>query len=150
MPDGVRIVPAALPNAPKASERASAFAGTEYVLVRGQYRLDRRYARTRHARHEDRRRIAVVGARALMQPGAIEMRPQGILKRAWSARDDTPKHGRWLDMAELELAVLSTQCLDRRIPDKQILTEEVAAWEVSRNKNHARTDWQFTTADVRI
>jgi DDE superfamily endonuclease len=47
----------------------------------------------------------------------------------------TPKHGSWLDMAESELSVLSSQCLDRRISDKQILTEEVAAWEDSRNKN---------------
>ena len=62
----------------------------------------------------------------------------------------TPKHGSWLDMAESELAVLSTQCLDRRIPDKLTLTEEVAAWEARRNKNHAKADWQFTTADARI
>jgi uncharacterized small protein (DUF1192 family) len=53
-------------------------------------------------------------------------------------------------MAESELSVLSTQCLDRRIADKQTLTEEVAAWEVGRNKNHAKADWQFTAADARI
>jgi hypothetical protein len=46
----------------------------------------------------------------------------------------TPKHGSWLDMAESELSVLSGQCLDRRIPDKLTLAEEVAAWEDSRNK----------------
>ena len=62
----------------------------------------------------------------------------------------TPKHGSWLDMAESELSVLSSQCLDRRIPDKQTLIEEVAAWQDSRNKNHAKADWQFTTADARI
>ena len=62
----------------------------------------------------------------------------------------TPKHGSWLDMAESELSVLSTQCLDRRIPDKQTLIEEVAAWQDSRNNNHATADWQFTTADARI
>ena len=62
----------------------------------------------------------------------------------------TPKHGSWLDMAESELSVLSGQCLDRRIPDKQILIEEVAAWEEHRNNNHAKADWQFTTADARI
>jgi hypothetical protein len=60
----------------------------------------------------------------------------------------TPKHGGWLDMAESELGVLSSQCLDRRIPDKQTLTEEVAAWQDSRNHNHAKADWQFTTADA--
>lgn len=62
----------------------------------------------------------------------------------------TPKHGSWLDMAESELGVLSTQCLDRRIPDKQTLIDEVAAWEQHRNKHHAKADWQFTTADARI
>ena len=62
----------------------------------------------------------------------------------------TPKHGSWLDMAESELSVVSSQCLDRRIPDKQTLIKEVAAWEAARNKNHAKADWQFTTADARI
>jgi len=62
----------------------------------------------------------------------------------------TPKHGSWLDMAESELSVMSGQCLDRRIPDKQNLLEEVAAWEVSRNKSHAKADWQFTTANARV
>ena len=62
----------------------------------------------------------------------------------------TPKHGSWLDMAESELSVLSRQCLDRRIPDKRTLIEEVAAWQDDRNKNHAKADWQFTTADARI
>ncbi len=62
----------------------------------------------------------------------------------------TPKHGSWLDMAESELAVLSGQCLDRRIPDKQTLTIEVAAWQAERNKNHAKADWQFTNADARV
>jgi hypothetical protein len=62
----------------------------------------------------------------------------------------TPKHGSWLNMAEYELSVLSGQCLDRRIPDKQTLTEEIAAWEDSRNKKHVKADWQFTTADARV
>ena len=62
----------------------------------------------------------------------------------------TPKHGSWLDMAESELGVVTSQCLDRRIPDKQTLIEEVAAWEDDRNKNHTKADWQFTTADARI
>ena len=58
----------------------------------------------------------------------------------------TPKHGSWLDMAEVELSVLSRQCLDRRIPNKPVLIEEVAAWEEDRNKDHTKADWQFTTA----
>ena len=62
----------------------------------------------------------------------------------------TPKHGSWLNMAESELSVLSGQCLDRRIPDKQTLTEEIVAWEDSRNKKHVKADGQFTTADARV
>ena len=62
----------------------------------------------------------------------------------------TPKHGSWLDMAECELSVLSGQCLNRRIPDKQHLIEEVLAWVARRNKDHTKADWQFTTADARI
>lgn len=60
------------------------------------------------------------------------------------------KHGSWLDMAEIELAILSNQCLDRRIPDEATLTAEVAAWEQTRNETATRVDWRFTTADVRI
>jgi uncharacterized small protein (DUF1192 family) len=62
----------------------------------------------------------------------------------------TPKHGSWLDMAESELGVLSSQCLDRRIPDQQVLKEEIEAWEADRNRKHAKADWQFTTADARV
>ena len=62
----------------------------------------------------------------------------------------TPKHASWLDMAESELSVLSVQCLDRRIPDKQTLTEEVAAWNDDRNKSHAKADWQFTNENARV
>src|SRR3954454_10028577 len=63
---------------------------------------------------------------------------------------DTPKHGSWLDMAEAELGVLTSQCLDRRIADKQTLIEEVDAWEKVRNKKHTKADWQFTTANARV
>jgi DDE superfamily endonuclease len=62
----------------------------------------------------------------------------------------TPNHGSWLDMAESELGVLSNQCLDRRIPDKQTLITEIVAWEKHRNQHHTKADWQFTTADARI
>src|SRR5205085_1397057 len=62
----------------------------------------------------------------------------------------TPKHGSWLDMAESELGVLASQCLDRRIADKQILAHEVTAWQDYRNKHHAKADWQFTTANARV
>jgi hypothetical protein len=61
----------------------------------------------------------------------------------------TPKHGSWLNVAELELSVLARQCLDRRIPDMATLQREVAAWEAERNAAVVRVDWQFTTADAR-
>jgi len=62
----------------------------------------------------------------------------------------TPKHGSWLNMAESELSVLSGQCLDRRIPDRQALIEEVAALEDRRNKKRVKAGWHFTTADARV
>jgi DDE superfamily endonuclease len=62
----------------------------------------------------------------------------------------TPKHGSWLNMAEIELSVLARQCLDRRIPDAPTLAAEVAAWVNRRNEAGATIDWQFTTADARI
>ena len=61
----------------------------------------------------------------------------------------TPKHGSWLNMAEIELSVLARQCLDRRIPDMATLKGEVAAWERTRNDAAVKVDWQFTTADAR-
>jgi transposase len=62
----------------------------------------------------------------------------------------TPKHGSWLNMAETELSILATQCLDRRIPSPITLTQEVAAWERQRNTAKCRVDWRFTTEDARI
>ena len=62
----------------------------------------------------------------------------------------TPKHGSWLDMAESELAVLATQCLNRRIEDRQTLDREVEAWLSRRNGSQAKADWRFTTDAARI
>lgn len=62
----------------------------------------------------------------------------------------TPKHGSWLNLAELELSVLSRQCLDRRIPDQATLEREVKAWEARRNASPAPVNWRFTTAEARI
>ena len=62
----------------------------------------------------------------------------------------TPKHGSWLNMAEIELSVLSRQCLDRRIPDKETLRTEIAAGEERRNRCCNAIKWQFTTQDARI
>jgi hypothetical protein len=62
----------------------------------------------------------------------------------------TPKHGSWLNMAEIELGVVRRQCLDRRIPDFSTLTAEVAAWQSDRNAAQVQVNWQFTTADARV
>jgi len=62
----------------------------------------------------------------------------------------TPKHGSWLNMVELEISVLSGQCLDRRIGNIEALKEETGAWEEERNDAKATVDWRFTAADARI
>lgn len=62
----------------------------------------------------------------------------------------TPKHGSWLNMAEIELSVLTKQCLDRRIPDRQTLIQETTAWQHHRNTRNQTIDWQFKTEDARI
>lgn len=62
----------------------------------------------------------------------------------------TPKHGSWLNMAEIELSHLSRQCLDRRIDNRDLLTEEVTAWTNERNEKKAVANWRFTTYDARI
>ena len=62
----------------------------------------------------------------------------------------TPKHGSWLNMAEIELSHLSRQCLDRRIEGKELLAREITAWNDARNKKKIKTDWRFTTQDARI
>jgi len=61
----------------------------------------------------------------------------------------TPKHGSWLNMAEIEFSVLARQCLERRIPDEETLIQEIRAWEERRNAIQATVDWQFTTKDAR-
>ena len=95
------------------------------------------------------------------RPGQSQHPCQGVALRSLSCPEArrlverfewhyTPKHGSWLDLAESELGVLSSQCLDRRIPDKQTLVEEIAAWEHDRNANHTKSNWHFTTPNARI
>lgn len=62
----------------------------------------------------------------------------------------TPKHGSWLNIAEIELSAMTRQCLNRRIPDRATLTSEVAAWEQERNGRQKGVDWRFTTKNARI
>lgn len=62
----------------------------------------------------------------------------------------TPKHGSWLNMAEIELGVLQRQCLDRRIDNKPFLSSEVYAWQLRRNQEACTVSWHFSTADARL
>ena len=62
----------------------------------------------------------------------------------------TPKHGSWLNMAEIELSILSRQCMDRRIPDQETLKKEILAWQEKRNAIARPMEWRFTTEDARI
>ena len=62
----------------------------------------------------------------------------------------TPKHGSWLNMAEIELSVMKGQCLDRRIPDIATMQRQVAAWENDRNNSARKITWQFTTPEARV
>jgi len=62
----------------------------------------------------------------------------------------TPKHGSWLNIAEIELSALSRQCLDRRLDNLTLLMQEIKSWEISRNRNQKPVDWQFTSDDARI
>ena len=73
--------------------------------------------------------------------------------RALAARLEihhTPKHGSWLNIAEIELSALTRQCLDRRIDDLDRLNTELAAWQAATNNDQRHVDWQFTTSDARI
>jgi len=73
-------------------------------------------------------------------------------KRIWDRLEFifTPKHGSWLNMAEIELNVLTKQCLNRRIEDLQTIKTEVKAWQSNRNNKDSRIKWQFTTTDARV
>ena len=62
----------------------------------------------------------------------------------------TPKHGSWLNMAEIELSALNGQCLDRRIPDLETMNSHIAAWENDRNNRQSKINWHFSTANARI
>ena len=86
-------------------------------------------------------------------PGSLyETFPPEKAKAIWERFDFvyTPKHGSWLNMAEIELNVLTSQCLKRRIDDIEIIRKEAQAWEKHRNNKNAKVNWQFTTKDARI
>lgn len=78
--------------------------------------------------------------------------PAAEARRLWRKLEVhyTPKHGSWLNMAEIELGILTGQCLRRRIPDQATLAHQTAAWERARNARPTTISWRFTTADARI
>lgn len=87
------------------------------------------------------------------KPGALyEAFEPKEAKRIWDCFEFiyTPKHGSWLNMAEIELHVLMGQCLNRRIDNLKTIKEEVQAWEIHRNNKNAKINWQFTNQDARI
>ena len=86
-------------------------------------------------------------------PGALyEAFPPAEAKALWDRFEFvyTPKHGSWLNVAEVELNVMTRQCLNRRIDSLEILHDEVAAWQASRDRIQAKVNWQFTTDDARV
>ena len=87
------------------------------------------------------------------RPGALyESFPPAEAKALWDRFEfvHTPRHGSWLNVAEIELNVLIRQCLNRRIDSIEVLGAEVAAWQACRDRIQAKVDWQFTTDDARI
>lgn len=87
------------------------------------------------------------------EPGALyETFPPDQAKALWDRFEFvyTPKHGSWLNMAEIELNVLTGQCLNRRIDDIEVVRKEVNAWQAHRNNRQAKVNWQFTAKDARI
>jgi hypothetical protein len=104
-------------------------------------------------RSRNSRRTTGTGSQTRRVAIATSRRPRPPKPGGWSSASNgnyTPKHGSWLDLAESELGVLSSQCLDRRIPDKRTLVEEIAAWEHDRNANNTKANWHFTTPNARI
>lgn len=87
------------------------------------------------------------------RPGALyQAYPPAQAKALWDRFEFvyTPKHGSWLNVAEVEISVMARQCLNRRIDSIQLMTDEVAAWQMNRNQINAKVNWQFTTQDARI
>ena len=104
-------------------------------------------------RYQDAQKITLVMDNLnTHSPGALyQTFPPDRAKALWDRFEFvyTPKHGSWLNVAEIELNVLIGQCLDRRIGSMHELREEVAAWQARRDQNHAKVNWQFTTENAR-
>ncbi len=97
--------------------------------------------------------ILIMDNLATHKPAALyEVYPPVEAKRIWDRFEFvyTPKHGSWLNMAEIELNVLMGQCLNRRIDKMKTMKEEVEAWQLDRNNKEATINWQFTNQEARI
>ncbi len=105
-------------------------------------------------RYESARKITLVMDNLnTHQPGALyEVYPPERAKALWDRFEFvyTPKHGSWLNMAEIEINVMVNQCLNRRIETIGEVSREVSAWQAGRDRLQARIDWQFTTDDARV
>ena len=105
-------------------------------------------------RHPGAKRITLVMDNLnTHRPGALYAAfPPAEAKALWDRFEFvyTPKHGSWLNVAEVELNVMTRQCLNRRIDSLEILHDEVAAWQASRDRIQAKVNWQFTTDDARV
>ena len=106
------------------------------------------------ARYQDASRITLVMDNlSTHRPGALYAAyPPAQAKALWDRFEFvyTPKHGSWLNVAEVELNVMIRQCLNRRIDRIEVLRRQVAAWQTSRDRIQARVNWQFTTNDARV
>jgi len=104
--------------------------------------------------HADARKVVLVTDNLNTHtPGCLYEAFEPARARAIAERLEwhyTPKHGSWLNMAEIELRVLSRQCLDRRMECREEMAGEVGAWQDERNEREVKVQWQFTTADARI
>jgi hypothetical protein len=105
-------------------------------------------------RYQDAERITLVMDNLnTHSPGALyQTFPPDQAKALWDRFEFvyTPKHGSWLNVAEIELNVMISQCLDRRIGSMEKLSAEVTAWQTRRDQIHAKVNWQFTTGDARV
>ena len=105
-------------------------------------------------RHETAKKIKIVmdNLNTHEHGSFYEAFPPDKAKALWERFEFvyTPKHGSWLNMAEIELNVLTGQCLDRRMDDIEFVRKEVLAWENNRNNKNAKVNWQFTTDNARI
>ena len=147
--EGIRILDLSGGYPPAFGTQILGDLGADVINIEG-----RRGMRDRHAGITDergRRRAAYQAINRNKKSIVLNLKSEEarrILKRL--EFHHTPKHGSWLNIAEIELSVLIRQCLDRRIGDKETLINEVEAWNTEPNLNAKVVDWQFTTSDARI